>query len=438
MAEAEPFRGLRYDPVVAGGWGRLLGPPYDVITPAQREALLAASPYQITHVEAAPGGATEAARLLGEWRQAGVLRRDRSPAYYVERHRFRHRGEERERTTLYAAVRLTAWDASHADGGGVRPHEWTMSGPKRERASLREAARADVSPLMVLAPDAHGRLAAALSGGEAGAAAASGTDPAGEEHSLHVVNDARAVTVLRDALGGEMLYIADGHHRYESALEYRDRLAAAAGRGWTGSEAENRVLMGIILANDAGLVVGATHRLLHMPPPGDALEQLRTLFRVETVGRGGDGAALAERVAARAGQTGGVTIGVHGLGDEDLVLLADERTRAARPASIPEPWGRLGAAVLQFGALGPVFGIDEEALRRGEAVTYEHDAASACARVEAGEAHVAFLLMPPTLGQIFASADGGERMPQKSTYFTPKLPTGVVLHAFDAGPEEIF
>ena len=438
MAEAEPFRGLRYDPVAAGGWGRLLGPPYDVIAPAQREALLAASPYQVTHVEAAPGGAAEAARLLGEWRQAGVLRRERASAYYVERHRFRHRGEERERTTLYAAVRLTAWDASHEDGGGVRPHEWTMSGPKRERGSLREAARADVSPLMVLAPDAQGRLAGALAGGETGTPAASGTDPAGEEHILHVVDDARAVAALREGLAGETLYIADGHHRYESALEYRDGLAAAAGRAWTGSEPENRALMGIVCAADAGLIVGATHRLLHMPPPAEALEQLRTLFRVEAVGRGGDGAALAERIAARGGEAGSVAIGVRGLGEEDLVLLADERMRAALPASMPASWADLGAAVLQFGALEPVFGVDEEALRRGEAVTYEHDAASACARVEAGEAYAAFLLTPPTLGQIFASADGGERMPQKSTYFTPKLPTGVVLHAFDEGPEETF
>ena len=131
-------------------------------------------------------------------------------------------------------------------------------------------------------------------------------------------------------------------------------------------------------------------------------------------------------------------IGVHGLTDDDLLLLADDRTRAALPPELPASWAELGPAVLQFGALAPAFGVDEAALLAGRAVSYEHDAEAACGAVATGAAQAAFLLQAPSLGQIFEAADAGDRMPQKSTYFVPKLPTGLVLHAFDAGDDELF
>ena len=182
--------------------------------------------------------------------------------------------------------------------------------------------------------------------------------------------------------------------------------------------------------------MGATHRLLHARPPADALARLRAAFEVETLGPGGDAGALMARLAAAPPER--APIGVHGLTGDDLLLLADDRTRAALPAELPASWAGLGPAVLQHAALGPIFGIDEAALRAGDAVTYEHDADTACAAVAAGMAQAAFLLQAPSLGQIFEAADAGDRMPQKSTYFVPKLPTGLVLHAFDAGDDELF
>ena len=448
MADAHAFRGLRFDPAVTGDWGRVLGPPYDVISPQQHAALLASSPYQITHVESpGAGGTRAAAETLRGWRDSGAVKRDAEPAYYLARHRFQHGtgedgGARQERTTLFAAVRLAPWSEPHPTGGCTKPHEWTMPGPKKAREALRATVRADISPVMVVAPDERGTLEAALARINDATPAATGTDAAGEDHTLFVIDDETDIAAIRDALSRETLYIADGHHRYESALAYRDARQAKAGITWDGNEPENFMLMGIVRAQDRGLIVGATHRLLHTAPPADALERLQALFRVEVVGASGDAAGLAARVdGADAGQ---VVIGVHGLTDDDLLLIADNRTRAALPEEMPASWAELGPAVLQSGALAPVFGVDEAALRLGEAVTYEHDASVAYlavesgAAVEPGAARVAFLLQAPTMAQISRAADDGDRMPQKSTYFVPKLPTGVVLYAFDAGDDELF
>ena len=443
MVDALPFRGLRFDPRVTGDWGALLGPPYDVTTPAQQEALRSSSPYQITWVEApGEGGAVAAAETLQAWRDSGALKRDAEPSYYLARHHFQYGGQRHSRTTLFAALRLAPWGESHPGGGCTKPHEWTMPGPKRERTALRARTRADISPLMVFAPDTSGALAAALARLESSSpAAAQGTDAAGESHELVVVDGERDVDTIRDALARETLYIADGHHRYESALAHRDERARRSGITWSGDEPENYVLVGIVRAEDPGLIVGATHRLLQRPPPADAVARLQAAFDVQVVGPGGDVAALVSRLESV--PAGAVAIGVHGLTGNDLLLVATDETRGALPAEMPESWGVLGPTVLQFGVLGPVFGVDEEALRAGEAVSYAHDAATAYAAVESGgpesgQGSVAFLLQSPTLAQIFHAADAGDRMPQKSTYFVPKLPTGVVVYAFDAGDDESF
>lgn len=437
MVDALPFRGLRFDAAACGAWGELLGPPYDVVTPERAAALRGSSRYQITHVETpGAGGAESAAAALRGWREAGALKRDPEPSYYVARHRFRQGGETRERTALFAAVRLAPWSEAHAGGGATKPHEWTMAGPREERTTLRATVRADVSPLMAVAPDPSGALGAAIEAAAAGRPAAEGVDAAGEEHALFVVEGEREVDAIHAALTRETLYIADGHHRYESALGHCEGRQRRAGITWSGEEPENFVLMGIVRAEDPGLIVGATHRLLHAPPPADAPARLRAAFDVETLDPGGGAGALIARLAAAPPER--APIGVRGLTDGDLLLLADDRTRAALPAALPASWAALGPAVLQHAALGPIFGIDEAALRAGDAVTYEHEAGAACAAVATGTARAAFLLQAPSLGQIFEAADAGDRMPQKSTYFVPKLPTGIVLHAFDAGDDALF
>jgi len=426
MADVRPFTALRFDPEVVGDWGAVLGPPYDIIDDAQRDALLRSSPYQISHVETASGSAAIAAAAdrFAQWQRDGALIREQQPAFYLTEHEFEHDGRRRSRTCLYAAVRLTPWS-----DGDVLPHEWTMPGPKSIRVSLRHAVRADISPLMSLLPDRRGTIAAALQPLRSLPVAAEGVDGNGERHTLRVIDDPASTTALQEALATEPIYMADGHHRYESALEDRDQVAAAAGDAWSGEEPENFVLMGLVLARDPGLIVGSAHRLVHVAPPADALAQLTDHFTV----RDATGATPDELLAeiAAAGQSD-VALAVSGLdGPGAHILTASDSAQRALPDHVPASWAALGAALLQYVILKPVFGIDDEALAAGQAVTYPHDASAALAAVKSGRATAAFFINPPTLEQTFAAADAGDRMPQKSTFFTPKLPTGIVLHAFD-------
>ena len=432
MTDVRPFRGVRFDPEVVGDWGAVLGPPYDIITRAQAAALKRRHPNQIVHIESAgnEAEAVQAAALFAEWRGSGVLLQDPKPAYYVAEHAFEHEGRTRTRTTLYGAVRLTPWDE-----GEVLPHEWTMPGPKEERTRLRRMVGADVSPLMSLVPDGDGRIMSILQVAVQRPADASGTDYNGDQHTLWLIDAADEVEALRQVLAANTVYMADGHHRYEAALEHRDAWAAGAGGDRSGDDPENFVLMGLVMANDEGLELGGTHRVVHVAPAEGAVERLSASFTVQDLGsrRTGLGADYLLK-AISAIRDDGPTIGALGLnGDRLHVLLSGAATREAMPASAPVSWSGLDAALLQYVVLEPVFGIDAEAREAGEAVTYTHDANAAWQTVIDGNATVAFFLSAPGVDQIVAAADAGDRMPQKSTYFTPKLPTGLVLHTFDDG-----
>ena len=310
-----------------------------------------------------------------------------------------------------------------------------MPGPKEERTRLRRTVGADVSPLMSLVPDDDGRIMSILRVAVQRPADASGTDYNGDQHTLRLIDAADEVEVLRQALAANTVYMADGHHRYEAALEHRDAWAAGAGGDRSGDDPENFVLMGLIMASDEGLELGGTHRVVHVAAGEGAMERLSASFTVQDLGsrRTGLGADYLLK-AISAIRDDGPTIGALGLkGDRLHVLLSGAAAREAMPASAPVSWSGLDAALLQYVVLEPVFGIDAEAREAGEAVTYTHDAEAAWQTVIDGNATVAFFLSAPGVDQIVAAADAGDRMPQKSTYFTPKLPTGLVLHTFDGG-----
>lgn len=432
MTDVRPFRGVRFDPATVGAWGDVLGPPYDIITQDEAAALRASHPNQITQIESASGeaGTAAAAALFDSWREAGVLVQDETPSYYLAEHGFQHDGKSHTRTSLYGAVRLTPWDS-----GEVLPHEWTMPGPRQERSRLRGTVGADVSPLMALLPDRSGTLGTLIAQALESDPLVSGIDYAGETHTLRLIDDPEPVEAIRAALASDTVYMADGHHRYEAALADRDARAAEAGTSWSGDEPANFVLMGLIAASDPGLLLGGTHRVVHVPLPNDIGSRLAERFTVSDLGVGDGSSALNTLLGGMTSvRDDGPTIGAIGVGSGGgggaQLLLSGEAARAAMPDSVPASWSTLDAALLQYVVLEPLFGIDEAARARGDAVTYTHDAELARRLVADGSASAAFFLNPPSLEQIFASADAGDRMPQKSTYFTPKLPTGLVLHCF--------
>ncbi|MEX2246647.1 MAG: DUF1015 domain-containing protein [Dehalococcoidia bacterium] len=427
MADIRPFRGLRYDAAEADP-ALTIAPPYDVISAEQQRALYERSAQNIVRVEygealatdaAADNRYTRAAAELASWRASGVLVRDERPALYVYRQGFEWGGERYVRTAAFAAVRLEPWDA-----GVIRPHERTLPKPKADRLELLRATRTQVSPVYAL-----WRSRGAPFEAPAADAALYDFEADGQRHTLGAVYGERAQAAFAEGLRSSDVYIADGHHRYETALAYRDEMRARAG-AWTGEEAENFVLMALTASDDAGLLVLPTHRIIDPPlMPEDALARIGRYLSAEEIA---PDAAEASRRLAAAGGTAFVAVGLRPGAAYVLELRDRSGVEALIPADQPDAWRRLDVNVLQYGVLQEVFGIDKRAIAEGSVVTYTQDAPEAFAAVASGKAKLAFLLNATPVEQVLAVADAGGRMPQKSTYFYPKLPTGLVLRALEA------
>lgn len=435
MADVRPFAALRYDVRRAGPLAGLLAPPYDVIDLDQREKLARESPYNIVRVELAkpePGDAdrperyAEAATALARWREEGVLRRDDGEHLYVYEQEFEYGGRRWHRTGLLARVRLGPWAP-----GAVLPHEHTRPHDKADRLALLRATRTNVSPVFMLFRDEGGLVAEALAGaGPVLAEARSARD----YHRLSVLPEGAAGRV-QAFFGGQTLYVADGHHRYETALAYCQERRAAAAR-WTGDEPENFVLTALVSASDPGLVVRPTHRLVRPAsvPPG-CLDRLASHFEVLEVPLIGSAAAVAaglqEQLRAAVGATALVVLGLEPGRGHLLVLKDPAGIDALLPQDKPPVWRRLDVSILQYAVLRDVFGIDEGSVAHGEVIDYTADGEKAVRAVLDGRWPLAFLLNPTPVEAVLAVADAGSRMPQKSTYFYPKLATGIALYAFD-------
>ncbi len=402
MVNVQPFRGLRYDPAVVGDWGAVLGPPYDIVDAAQTASLRESSRYQIAHIETAAGDdIPAAARTLRDWRSSGAIVQDDAPSYYLHEHHF---GDGQVRRAIFGAVELGPW------GDGVMAHERTMPGPKATRTALRSVVGADVSPLMAFVPDVNGVLAELIDHAALLPPLCEGTDATGDSHTLRRIDGANTVLRIGDAFANDTIYMADGHHRYESALASIDDRPGS-----------RRVLMGIACANDPALVVGATHRVVHVDAPASLVAQLGRNFRVNEV----DADDLPARLADGSSSLGLVT------SQGGWLLEPSEAAAAAMPDDVPDAWHSLAPAVLQHVILEPILHIDAEVLAGGQAVTYTHHFDELLAAVNDGSASSGFVLPAPTLQDVIDTADAGSFMPQKSTYFVPKLPTGLVLHPLD-------
>lgn len=400
MADVRPFRPLQYEPA-AGPLGELVSPPYDVISPEERRGYLARSPYNAVRLILPDVDYEEVGGLIASWRAQGVLGAPEGPRIIAWTQSFTlDDGVPRERRTLLAAVGLEPYERRV-----VRPHERTHAGPKEDRLRLTRAVRTNLSPVFGLYPDPAGEAWAAA--GVSGPPDAELTDREGTVHRLWHVDDPAAWEGIARAMRDRWILIADGHHRYETALAYRDELRAAGG----GEDAPfNRVMMGLTALDDPGLVVLPTHRVLTRWPEG-----AEEGFDATPAGDAGElVAALAEA-------------------PEDRPALGLVRPDGARlllgpPEDDPSPAARLDVAVLERRILVPRLGADQAALTAEGVLGYTKDAREAERLVAAGEAAAAVLLRPIPKSAVAAVAEAGETMPQKSTYFFPKLLTGVAFH----------
>jgi uncharacterized protein (DUF1015 family) len=415
MAEIRAFRGIRYRLDRPEAAGDLVAPPYDVISPAQHTELEDRHPHNVVRLELPrdePGDDdrenryTRAAALFRCWLDQGVFAREPQPAMYVYGQQYEVEGRHQERLGIMASLQVEPFES-----GVVLPHEQTFPKHKEDRYRLLTTARAQFSPIFGLyaAPGAHVRDRLAAVAERTPAALA--VDPEGVCHRLWAVTDAVfldwAASVLRD----QPVFIADGHHRYETALRHRQERRAEnpdAPPAWY-----DFVMTFLVEMHDPGLVLLPTHRLIRSPLPGaDQVRQaLEPHFEMEPV-------SLADAEVLRHHQLGLVLPG----GAAWRLTLRDPAAMAAAAPDRSEAWRDLDVAILHRLVLREALQLDQPE------VIYSRDSAEAREAVLRGECSGAFFLPHPRVEELKAVADHGERMPEKSTYFWPKAISGLVFY----------
>ncbi len=414
MADVEPLRALHYDLARVGSLADVAAPPYDVIDAEQRRRLADRSPYNVVRVdlpEAEPGQDiyAEAARIFEGWQQEGALVRDDEPALWTLTQDYvGPDGRELTRHGVFARVRVEDYGP-----GRIRPHERTHPGPKEDRLRLTRATKANLSPIFSLYDDPSGATAAVLQAAEP---FGEQTDDDGTVNRLGRVSDPAAIEAFQAALEPAELLIADGHHRYETARVYAEEI---------GGEGEHRyVLMCLVALQDEGLTVFPTHRLIRdtTPQTQEALANtLRALFDIEEVGhadlRPPDG-------------EGPLTMGyIDSFFKRGFRLtLKDQATADEALRDLPEAYRHLDTAVLEALVLNGPLGLSEDDIAHLRGLGYSRTDDEALELVLSGEYDAAFFLRSTPIEQVRAIAAAGVNMPPKSTYFFPKVPTGLLFN----------
>jgi uncharacterized protein (DUF1015 family) len=413
MADVQPFRALRYDASKVE-LEDVVAPPYDVIDEAERARLAARSPLNVVEVDLPPSYA-EAARAFEEWRERGVLVREEEPAIWVLCQEFAAPGGGRAtRTGFFARVRVDEYGP-----GRIRPHERTHAGPKEDRLRLLRATRANLSPIFSLFPDRDEAAQRAMDRVAIGEPVATVALNDGTVSRLWRSTDPDVIAELQAALADAELLIADGHHRYETARVYADEV---------GGEGDHRyVLMLLCSLSDPGLVVFPTHRLLDdlKEDPEKQLairEVLLRNFEVEEL------AAASELEPS--GADGRVAFGYMDSFHRKpyRVTLRDQAIADQALGGMPEAYRRLDTAVLESLVLRGALGMSDDDISHLRGIRYSSDLADAVGQVQSGAADAGFFLRATPIEQIRAVAAAGEPMPPKSTFFYPKVPTGLVFN----------
>jgi uncharacterized protein (DUF1015 family) len=415
MADIQPFRALRYDPDRTGGLQDVVAPPYDVIDGPQRAALQSRSPYNIVGIDLPEGGDDRydhAAQLLDAWRRDGVMVEDEQAALWTLAQDYTGPdGRSRTRQGFFARVRVEAYGA-----GQIRPHERTHPGPKEDRLRLTRATKTNLSPIFSLYSDPAGSAWEALAPAHGSTPWAQTTDDDGTVNRLWRVEDPDAIATVEQVLGDTELLIADGHHRYETARVYADEV---------GGEGPHRfVLMCLVSLQDPGLTVFPTHRLVRglTGPQHEALATaLRRDFEIEPLG---DTAQL----APESGDT--VRIGYidSQLRKPFMLTLKDPGIADAALPDRAEPYRRLDTAVLEALVLKGALQMTDDDIDHLHGLGYARDFDQALELIGRAAYDAAFFMAPTPIERVLAVASAGESMPPKSTYFFPKVPTGLLLN----------
>ncbi len=433
MAEIRPFRGIHYNPAAVDDLSRVICPPYDVISPQRQQELYLSSEYNFVRIEFGrelpQDGITEnkyarGAAALKQWLQDGILVTDEIPAIYLHDQSFTHQGKQYTRRGLTVRVRLEEWERMI-----VRPHEGTFTAPRADRLSLLRTLQANTSPILAMFEDRGQRVSSLLATRAQGQPLFSRHNSDGEGHAVWAITEPGVIRQIARRLSEQPLYIADGHHRYESALAYqRERLTPTSPP--RGDEAFNFVMMTLVDFADAGLVILPPHRLVRgivKSTLNSLMAKLNVFFDITelTVNM----PDLWTRFDKLLDEKNEVRLGAFGLDAEHLLVLT-LRDPDAVSQMIPyfhsERYRSLGVSIVDHVLLEKLLmlgGNEEDTL-----VDYSYDRTDAIKRVLAQEYQLAFLVSPVKPEVIKAFADAGDKMPKKSTYFYPKLPAGLVVN----------
>jgi uncharacterized protein (DUF1015 family) len=440
MARIAPLTPLRYDLArLADGLASVVSPPYDVISPEGRAALAARDPHNVVHLILPEGEGdskyAHAATLLARWRNEGALVRDDEPAFYRLDQTFLPPGAPAGARAITRRGFLALVELVPFADRVVLPHERTLSGPKEDRLKLFRATKTNLSPGFMLYRDPGRTLDAPLATGEP---IARFSTPDGVESVLAKVRAPDAVRAIVEGVSRSTLLIADGHHRYETALRYSQEIGAAHPSAST--RAEHRFFMTFLTnGDDPDLVVFPTHRHVHSLAAFSYDEMLRRSAGAFTVaelppGAGADTLLEALRAAKRSGPS---VVAAARDGRAALLTLRGDVDLGAHPTlgRHPAVLRKTDVAVLHAGVLEHVLGITPEAQAAKTNLWYPQDAAAALAELRAGRGDVLFLMNATPVADVREVAEAGEVMPQKSTFFHPKVPTGLAIHTLDPSRE---
>jgi uncharacterized protein (DUF1015 family) len=435
MPSVAPLRGLRYDPKHVGALSQVIAPPYDVIDAALQTKLYEQHPANVIRIELnreEPGDSetsnkyTRAAKFLRQWREEGVVMQEPAAAMYVYHQEFEVEGQKHVRRGVMARVRLERFGT-----GNIHPHEETMSGPKQDRLLLTRACKANLSQVFGLYPDPAGEVQAILDKAVAGQPPLEATDHLGVKSWMWPMTDEAVAAKVAGLMGPKAVFIADGHHRYETACNYRDEIAAQHGGTLPPDHPANFVLMMLVGMSDPGLLVLPTHRLFVQPAVSTVQELSAKLGEHFVIRPAGKGPAAADAVWSEIeteNEQG--TLGLYTGGDQTWTLCRITpagRARMDKVASDHGPaWRGLGVSILHRLLIGDLLGAKEI-----PTPGYVHLVREVVEGLGTGKYPFAALVMPATVDDIKQVSQTGERMPAKSTYFYPKLASGLVFNPLD-------
>jgi uncharacterized protein (DUF1015 family) len=435
MAEIRPFRGVRYNPARTSDLAAVICPPYDIISPQQQEQLYQTSPYNFIRIEynqetsmdtTSNNRYTRASAFLGGWLKENVLKQDLQAALYLHAHSFNCQGRHYVRQDILTAVKLEEWQTRV-----IRPHENIIPKAKSDRMSMLAACHCNTSPVLAMYADPRGVIKETIMAQQKNLPVIDFIDPWGDGHQIWAVTQPAALQALENEFASQPLYIADGHHRYDSALTYRREQLDHGGSTDAGY---NYVMTSLIDFCDPGMVILPTHRLvkgLSQSAISSLKSRLFEYFEITDIPLSSPDLwyEVEARLCGLTPQMLEVSIALCGLnsGSVSLLTLHDfQATNNLMPSNHGDLFKKLDVSLVDHIILERMLGFDKD--KENLTLVYTHDRKEALEKVMTSEFQLAFLLNPVGPEIIKGIADASDRMPRKSTYFYPKAPAGLVFY----------